>query len=152
MLASLPILFASVDGTWWESFLNQLPDLGSCSEHFGSCPHPYYADYIKYRSYIKKHNWFVSPELCLLDKAVNFNGNWRRTSAEEHLLSDARMLPTHLQWVEEWKKNDFLWSLKSPEPFSQVLEVLRLVSGLIPKRVIELLWTSASSIGHGLSL
>lgn len=40
---------------------------------------------------------FVSLELCLLDKAVNFNGNWRRTSAEEHLLSDARVLPTHLQ-------------------------------------------------------
>lgn len=40
---------------------------------------------------------FVSLKLCLLDKAVNFNGNWRRTSAEEHLLSDARVLPTHLQ-------------------------------------------------------
>lgn len=51
----------------------------------------------------KSTTGFVSLELCLLDKAVNFNGNWRRTSAEEHL-SDARVLPTHLQRVEEWKK------------------------------------------------
>lgn len=45
----------------------------------------------------KSTTGFVSLELCLLDKAVNFNGNWRRTSVEEHLLSDARVLPTHLQ-------------------------------------------------------
>lgn len=43
----LSVLFATVDVTLSESFLNQLPDLGSCSEHFGSSPHQYYADYIK---------------------------------------------------------------------------------------------------------
>lgn len=64
-LASPPILFATVNVTLSDY---QLP--GSCSEHFGCSPHPYYADYIKYRSFIKKCNWLQS----LLDKAVNFNG------------------------------------------------------------------------------
>lgn len=45
---------------------------------------------------------------------------WRRTSAEEELFSDARVLPTHVQWVEEWKKLFLVIIKESTAIFSSV--------------------------------